>query len=247
MRFWVPLDRQTEDVKVASDDVVDREGRPFADLRKGTGRRASPRSMTTLAHSATLLVASVISLPAIAASASSPTERQMQAYRVIQQVAATSCLTPSVAGWSFGSDGKGKASLKPPVLAKLLTSSGVMLQAGVSYQRWSGLLQKDAGSAFSNRNDCVAKLSIAMIGALPTADKETGKPYPKPANPQIIYKTLSQQPTSQTDNSKSNIGNVNGTGQQFNNSGSAANYTGPVATGTGNAYQFLGSPPVTVD
>ena len=180
----------------------------------------------------------------LAAPVSPPLPRdnsQLSIYEGIRQVAVTSCTNPPLAGWTITAKGSGEVSLKPATLAKLLAALNIKLAGGVEYGRWSGMLQRDAAAAFANRNDCVTKLFEVMVKGLPVTD-QTGSLLPKPAHPDVIYKTLvAQSTTTTTDQPQSVIGNTSA-GPQANNTGS-----GTSVAVTGNATTFVFPPPVTTD
>jgi len=73
----------------------------------------------------------------------------------------------------------------------------------------------------------------------------TGKLLPKLDKPSVVYRTLTQQQSSSSVLTETNVGNTNGSGVQNNNSAPSVNYNGPVATEGSHLSVIYNNPPIT--
>lgn len=172
---------------------------------------------------------------------------EKRVFRAISDIASRTCESPQTEGWVWNANGKAGANVDVDRLKRFLGAAGISLDGGAGYSRWRGGLQRDVGSALASRNDCAAKVFVAMIGHLPIVDGKTGKPIQKPSHPFQTFRSIGSRQTQTLGSLVAPSENIV-SGQQMNVSAPSTNIQvgGPSANG-GPAIQYNYYPPVTAD
>ena len=194
-----------------------------------------------------VLLAAVIGSAGLRSDTSALAADTVPIFRSISDIAARTCQSPQDEGWAWNAHGNAQVYVNVDKLKQVLGSAGVSLSSNGDYDRWHGPLQKDVGTALLSRNDCAAKVFVAMVQYLPLSDSKTGKSLAKPAQPLQTYQRLiASVPVPTAAASASN--NSNGAGQQLNVGAPSTNIqiAGPTSSG-GPAIQNNYFPPVTAD
>lgn len=185
--------------------------------------------MGTLAGSA--VTSKMVAVP-------TPSVSDLRVYRAVAKIAGETCVAPETTGWSVAANGSGTVSFAPAKLVARFAGLGVKLGGDASYQRWSGVLQKDVGPALIARMSCQEAVFVAMVNTLPLIDRQSGRRIVKPLRPVDAFRFLESrgvEPPPAVINAGPN------TGQQISATGTSANYAtgGPVANGAGSAIQNI--------
>ena len=194
-----------------------------------------------------LLLAATIVNQSISSGQTSANQVNIQSFRAVAQIAAETCSAPQTVGWTLNAKGSAVVSFAPAKLVSRFMTLGGKLGVGGSYDRWSGPLQRDVGSALTARSTCQQTVFVAMVNRLPLVDPQNGRPIPKPRQPLVIYRQVqADAPASATTPAAAEISNSGGnSGQQINSTGPSTNYAtgGPVSNGSGTAIQnnFFGA------
>jgi len=119
-------------------------------------------------------------------------QANLQTYREVAQITAETCSAPQTVGWTLNAKGSAVVGFSLPKMMARFADVGVKLRLTGSYERWSGPLKRDVGSALVARSNCQRDVFLAMLDHLPLADPTNGRAIPRPRQPLIIYRIATQ-------------------------------------------------------